>query len=68
MADTLQVGLRLEPDCYDRLRAYANDHHWAVATAARIIVCDYLDGLDAQEEKQASRNAPGAQPGGAKSA
>lgn len=51
---TLQVGLRLAPDCYERLRDYAKGHHWAMATAAKIIICDYLEGLKAPEEERES--------------
>ena len=52
MADTLLVGMRLDADCHESLRVYAEAHHWKVATAARIIICDYLEGLKAQEEEK----------------
>ena len=48
MTDKRSVGLALDPAYYDKLRAYAKARHIdALATAARMIVCERLD----QEEE-----------------
>ena len=52
MADTKPVGLTLDPDYYEKLRLYADAHHWPVATAARIIVREFLDQHELSEQAE----------------
>lgn len=52
MAQGKQVGVSLPPECYDRLLALADAHRWKPATAARIIICDHLDAIEAKEEEE----------------
>ena len=37
------VGLTLDDPDYQRLKRFADAHHWTLATAARIIVLEHLD-------------------------
>ena len=58
MADTKPVGLTLDPDYYEKLRLYADAHHWPVATAARIIVREFLDQHELSEQTQVMARVP----------
>jgi len=41
----------MPPVYYERLLAYADAHRWSVAYAGRIIICDFLDHVQEEEEK-----------------
>ena len=46
MSNAKPIGLTLEDLDYQRLKRYADAHHWSLATAARIIVLEHLDEQD----------------------
>ena len=41
--DTKPIGLTLDQEYYDRLKAFADSRHWTMALAARLIVKERLD-------------------------
>ena len=41
--DIKPIGLTLDQDYYDRLKAFADARHWTMAQAARLIVKERLD-------------------------
>jgi len=48
--DSKPVGLTLSPEDYRRLKRYADDRHWSMALAARIIVTGHLDQYETRAE------------------
>ncbi len=50
MNDFKSVGLTLSPGDYQRLKRFADDRHWSMALAARIIVTGHLDQHETKAE------------------
>jgi hypothetical protein len=48
--DSRPIGLTLPPADYARLQRFADDHHWSLARASRVIVLRALDAYDTQQE------------------
>ena len=48
--DSKPVGLTLPPADYARLQRFADDNHWSLARASRVIVLRALDAYDTQRE------------------
>jgi len=47
--DPKPIGLTLNQEYYDRLKAFADSRQWTMALASRIIVKEYLDKWDASK-------------------
>ncbi len=58
MNDFKAVGLTLSDEDYRRLKRFADDRHWSLARAARLIVTQRLDQYEATDPEE------GRQPGG----